>query len=209
MTASSGPAVRLVQFWYELASPYSYPAAARIEGCAARSGVGIEWRPFLLGPIFAAQGWPDSPFNLYPAKGRYMWRDLERLCAAAGLPFRRPTAFPQNSVLAACVALIAADDGWCPAFSRAVFHAGFAEAADIGCAQTVAAIVARLGYDPGAVIARATAPESKKRLRRQTEAARGLGIFGSPTFVAGGELFWGNERLAAALRRAAGNVPHA
>ena len=53
-----------MQFWFEFASTYSYPAAMRIEALAADRGVTIEWRPFLLGPIFAAQGWSDSPFNI-------------------------------------------------------------------------------------------------------------------------------------------------
>ena len=75
-------------FWFEFASTYSYPAAARIEARAAAAGIAVAWRPFLLGPIFASQGWDNSPFNIYPAKGRYMWRDLERICARdrAGLP---------------------------------------------------------------------------------------------------------------------------
>ncbi len=58
------------EFWDEFASSYSYPAAMRIEALAAERGVALVWRPFLLGPLFAAQGWRDSPFNLYPAKGR-------------------------------------------------------------------------------------------------------------------------------------------
>jgi 2-hydroxychromene-2-carboxylate isomerase len=94
-----------VQFWFEFASTYSYPAAMRIERAAAKRDVYLEWRPFLLGPIFAAQGWVDSPFNIYPAKGRYMWRDLERLCAGLGLPLRRPSRFPRSGLLAARVAL--------------------------------------------------------------------------------------------------------
>ena len=97
-----------VEFWFEFASTYSYPAAMRIETLAARAGVPVAWQPFLLGPIFQAQGWRDSPFNLYPAKGRYMWRDLERLCAKHGLPYARPEIFPQRSILAARLALLAA-----------------------------------------------------------------------------------------------------
>ena len=73
--------------------------------------VRVRFRPFLLGPIFKAQGWTTSPFNLYPEKGRYMWRDLERLCADLDVPFRRPDPFPQNSLLAARVALVALDQG--------------------------------------------------------------------------------------------------
>src|SRR5262245_34579631 len=64
-----------LEFWFEFASTYSYPAAARITGAARDARIRIVWRPFLLGPIFASQGWRDSPFNIYPAKGRYMWRD--------------------------------------------------------------------------------------------------------------------------------------
>ena len=71
-----------LQFWFEFASTYSYPAASRVGALAAAAGAALEWRPFLLGPIFRDQGWNDSPFNVYPVKGRYMWRDLERLCAA-------------------------------------------------------------------------------------------------------------------------------
>jgi 2-hydroxychromene-2-carboxylate isomerase len=78
------------EFWYEFASSYSYPAAMRVEALATERGVALVWRPFLLGPLFAGQGWRDSPFNLYPAKGRYMWRDIERICGALGLPLTRP-----------------------------------------------------------------------------------------------------------------------
>ena len=69
-----------VEFWFEFASTYSYPAALRIESLAQSQGVPV-WKPFLLGPVFRSQGWSDSPFNLFPAKGRYMCRDLERICA--------------------------------------------------------------------------------------------------------------------------------
>ena len=68
----------VLEFWYEFASTYSYPAAMRIEKVTGAKGVNVRWRPFLLGPIFGAQGWNDSPFNLYPAKGKNMWRDIER-----------------------------------------------------------------------------------------------------------------------------------
>ena len=113
----------VVTFWFEFASTYSYPAAMRIAPLAREAGVAVRFRPFLLGPIFKAQGFPTSPFNLYPAKGRHMWRDLERLCADLGLPFRRPDPFPQASLLAGRVALAALDHAWGEEFCRAVFRA--------------------------------------------------------------------------------------
>jgi 2-hydroxychromene-2-carboxylate isomerase len=68
-------------FWYEFASTYSWLAAERIEALAAAADVEVRWRPFLLGPIFVAQGWQSSPFNVYAAKGANMWRDIERHCS--------------------------------------------------------------------------------------------------------------------------------
>ena len=72
---------QVLDFWFDFASTYSYPAAMRDRGAGGTAGVSVRFRPFLLGPIFKAQGWASSPFNIYPAKGRNMWRDLERLCA--------------------------------------------------------------------------------------------------------------------------------
>jgi 2-hydroxychromene-2-carboxylate isomerase len=185
--------------WFDFASTYSYPAVARVESLAAASGVALRWRPFLLGPIFVKQGWDNSPFNLYPVKGRYMWRDIERLCAAADLPFRRPSSFPRMSILASRVAVFAGDRSWCGDFIRAVFTANFAEDRDVASPAVIAAILAALGQDAAALIETAQAPEAKARLRNQTAEAEALGIFGAPSFVAKGELFWGNDRLEQAL----------
>jgi 2-hydroxychromene-2-carboxylate isomerase len=61
------PSARL-EFWYDFASTYSYLSAMRIEALAAAAGAEVAWKPFLLGPIFHAQGWTTSPFNLYPPR---------------------------------------------------------------------------------------------------------------------------------------------
>jgi 2-hydroxychromene-2-carboxylate isomerase len=188
-----------LEFWFEFASTYSYPAAMRVEAAAQAAGVPLAWKPFLLGPIFAAQGWNTSPFNVYPAKGRYMWRDLERVCAAHRVPLRRPSRFPRNGLLAARVALLGSDQVWGPRFVRAVYHANFAEDREIAEAGVVGELLDGLGLDARALLDAAQSPENKERLKRQTAQATALGIFGAPSFVSGGELFWGNDRLDDAL----------
>jgi 2-hydroxychromene-2-carboxylate isomerase len=191
----------LVDFWFDFASTYSYPAAMRIGTLAKDANVGVRFRPFLLGPIFKAQGWTTSPFNLYPAKGRHMWRDLERLCADLELPFRRPDPFPQNSLLAARVALFGLDHGWGEAFSRALFRAQFENGRMIDDAGAIADVLSELQIDPAEALAAARSDVIKTRLRTQTEEAQQLGLFGAPTFTTpDGELFWGNDRLEPALR---------
>jgi len=187
------------QFWFEFASTYSYVAASRIDRVASAAKIDVEWRPFLLGPIFSSQGWNDSPFNLYPAKGRYMWRDMERWCGKAGIPFRKPSVFPRNGLLAARVACAQAGELWIPEFVRAVYHANFAEDRDISSPAVIGAIIGDLGHDGRALVERAGLAESKERLRAQTEEAIALGIFGAPSFIAAGELFWGNDRLEDAV----------
>jgi 2-hydroxychromene-2-carboxylate isomerase len=189
-----------IEFWYEFASTYSYPTAMRIERLAADAGVRVRWRPFLLGPLFKEVGWNDSPFNIYAAKGRYMWRDLARVCEGEGLPLKLPRVrFPQNGLKAARLALVGETDGWTPAFTRAVFAANYAEQKDISDEATLRAILDGLGLDADAALAAANMPETKKALRVQTEEAKTRGLFGAPSFTVGDELFWGNDRLETAL----------
>src|SRR6266436_3367003 len=189
-----------LDFWFDFASTYSYLAAMRIGPLAEEVSVRVRFRPFLLGPIFKAQGWDTSPFNLYPAKGPYMWGDLERLCADLSLPFRQPETFPQPSLLAARVALMGLAESWGEEFCRAVFRAEFGEAGRIDDIATIARLLTPFGVDPDDVLAKAQSEPIKTQLRDETQAAQQLGIFGAPSFVtADGELFWGNDRLEQAL----------
>ena len=190
-----------LEFWFEFGSTYSYPAAMRIEALASSRDVSLSWHPFLLGPIFREQGWTDSPFNIYPAKGRYMWRDLERVCEREGLPLRRPSTFPRNGLLAARLSCRFSSEPWLPEFVRRVYSANFADDRDISDVRVIESILESLDQ-PATLVAEAERPETKEQLRAQTERAVALGIFGAPTFVVDGELFWGNDRLEPALSRA-------
>ncbi|MGE4372258.1 MAG: 2-hydroxychromene-2-carboxylate isomerase [Xanthobacter sp.] len=194
-----------LEFFYEFGSPYCYLTVERICALAEKASVEVHWRPFLLGPILAAQGLSTSPFNLHLTKGAHMWRDMERLCAHMGLPpLTRPNPFPAHSVLAARVA-IHLNAASRPAFTRAVYEAEFAHGRDISSRETVRQILAGLGHFSEAVIDGALVPENKTRLRIQTDEAIRRGVFGAPTFITtDGELFWGNDRLELALEHAVG-----
>ncbi|MGQ3676687.1 2-hydroxychromene-2-carboxylate isomerase [Xanthobacter sp. TB0139] len=193
-----------LEFFYEFGSPYCYLTVERICVLAEQADVRVHWRPFLLGPILAVQGLKTSPFNVHPAKGAHMWRDMERLCAHMGLPpLTRPNPFPAHSVLASRVA-VHLNDASRPAFSRAVYEAEFAHGRDISCRETVRQILAGLGHFSETVIDGALSSENKARLRAQTDEAIRRGVFGAPTFITEDhELFWGNDRLELALEHAA------
>jgi 2-hydroxychromene-2-carboxylate isomerase len=189
----------ILEFWYDFASTYSYLSAVRIEEATETVGCAVAWRPFLLGPIFKAQGWTTSPFNLYPAKGRYMIRDLTRIAASRGRAFQLPDPFPANSLAAARLALALDRDQIGP-FTRALFTAQFESGADIARPDVLAATLQSLGLDPAPHLARIETVAIKDALRDNTNRAMELGIFGAPTFVTGdGELFWGDDRLEQAI----------
>lgn len=198
---SSVPAVKSpeLEFWFDFGSTYSYPAAINIEKLTAAHGLAVRWRPFVLGAIFEDQNWSDSPFNLYPAKGSYMWRDMERICQAQNVEFNRPTEFPRNGILAARVVTSFDNAPWISGFIRHIFTANFALDLNIADIDVVGSCLEKLDLDPTPILEAAVMPENKSALRAQTDRAKQLGIFGAPTFAVNGELFWGNDRLGEAI----------
>lgn len=191
-----------VVFWFDFASTYSYLTAFRIEAAAQAREVEVTWRPMLLGPIFKAQGWDSSPFNIYPLKGAYMWRDMERRAAETGLRLVQPDPFPQNSLLATRVALAALQTGRGSEFCKAVFAAEFADGRDISDPDTIRLALDRAGLDPDLVDS-ARDPAIKQQLIGQGPEIEALKIFGAPSFTIGDELFWGDDRMEHALDWAA------
>ncbi len=204
MTASENRPKKSIEFWYEFASPYSYLAAMRVEEIAIAHGVLVEWKPFLLGPIFKQQGLEDSPFNIFATKGAYMWRDVERVCKELDLNFRKPPKFPQNGLLAARLAMCEEVKVQCPKFTQAVFSMQFGGGEDISNFVNIQSILEGMGLDSEKAFAQSQSEQVKLALRNQTEQAVQRGVFGAPTFITSdGELFWGNDRLEQAVAWAA------
>lgn len=196
-----------LEFFYEFASTYSYLSALRIADMGHAAGVDIVWRPFLLGPIFHSQGWSTSPFNLYPAKGRYMVRDITRIAAARGRTFVMPAVFPANGLAAARIALCGQAEGWIGPFTRKVYEAQFESGADIADPKILSGLLAALGLEVKTVLAKAATSAVKDALRAQSQRAMDLGLFGAPSFLTpDGELFWGDDRLEQAIAWARGRA---
>ena len=192
-----------IEFWFEFGSNYSYLSVMRIEDTAARRGVTVKWKPFLLGPIFKSFGWDSSPFVLQKEKGAYVWQDMARQCQKYGLPWTRPSSFPRLALLPMRVALLGAEQPWMADYCRMTMMLNFAEDQDISAPEQVAGILTELGLPAGRIIDEAQGEANKLLLRQQTDTARARGIFGAPTFFVRGEMYWGNDRLDDALSAAA------
>ncbi|MDY0974428.1 2-hydroxychromene-2-carboxylate isomerase [Massilia sp. CFBP9012] len=191
-----------IEFWFEFGSNYSYLSAMRIEAAARAAGVPLAWRPFLLGPVFRELGWESSPFLVQREKGEYVWRDMARRAGKYGLPFRRPSVFPRRALLPMRVALLAAHETWMGEYCRRIMRMAWAEDREIDDPAPVLEALASLAPDPQALVARAGLDAAKAALREQTIDARRRGIFGGPSFIVDGELFWGDDRLDDALEAA-------
>lgn len=188
-----------IEFWFDFASTYSYLSTARIEALAKSKSAKVIYRPFLLGPIFNAQGWSTSPFVLYPAKGEYMWMDVARQAAKYGLDFKKPSVFPRNGLLAARIATAAEHEAWLPQFVSSVFKWEFTRDTDIANSEVLLDLLQSLGVDGSHWIAKASEDTTKNLLRQRTDEAKAMGIFGAPTFFAQGVMYWGDDRLTDAI----------
>jgi 2-hydroxychromene-2-carboxylate isomerase len=205
--APSSAARSKLELWFEFGSNYSYLSVMRIEDEARRLGVRIVWKPFLLGPIFRALGFENSPFVLQKEKGAYVQQDMARLCRKYGLaPWRMPSIFPRPGVLPSRIVLLGAEHPWVGAFSRRVMELNFALDQDINQPEKMAPILSELRLPTADILAEAQSETIKTRLREQTDEARTRGIFGAPTFFVGSEMFWGNDRLDDALLLASGRI---
>lgn len=191
-----------LHFWYEFASPYACLAAIRIEDVASEKGIEVVWHPFLLGAIYKMMDLPMPATQLTKQKFDYMWLDSARQAKRYGFVFRRPSQFPRVAVLPSRIALIGREAGWCPEFSRRVYEANYANDLDIASEDVMKKILKDMGLDAEAVLAAATSPENKEILKVETQEAFDKDIFGVPTFFAGDEMFWGNDRLEQALEAA-------
>jgi 2-hydroxychromene-2-carboxylate isomerase len=187
-----------IDFFLSLASTYTYLSVNRAEQVASSSGVVLRWRPFHLRTIMIEQN--NRPFAGKPVKMAYMWRDLERRAHRHGIRFASIPRYPVDADgLANRVAALAALEGWCPEFAKASYEAWFLEDNDPGGVENLSRVLLRSGRNPVEIIARADSPEIRNKLAEETDVARALGIFGSPTFVCGTEIFWGDDRLEDAI----------
>ena len=141
------------------------------------------------------------PFADKPAKTRYMWRDIERRAQMYGLPAKLPAPYPaKQSIKANLAALVGMGEGWGRDFVRAAYRRWMQDGQETGSEPNLSGSLREIGQDPARVLALADLPETNARLMAETEAAKALGIFGSPTFAVGGEIFWGDDRLEDAVR---------
>ena len=188
-----------LEFFFDCSSPWTYLAFHRVEDVCRETGADLVWRPILVGGVFNAVNASvyEQREKPVPAKARYYAKDLRDWTRFYGLRIGQPPVFPVNSVKAMRGAFFALERGVLPRYARAVFEAYWGDLQDISDDAVLHPIVARVGLPVDEFAARIAAPEYKARLRENTDELIARGGFGSPTmFVDGGDMYFGNDRLA-------------
>jgi len=191
-----------LEFWFDFSCPYAYLASRRAVELARAASVPLAWKPMLLGGVFRGVGAGDGPMaTLGAAKAAHNLHDMQRWADLDGAPFRMPAAHPMRTVRALRV-LLALDHSRWPDAIAALYAAYWQRADDITRDDTIAAALRAGGAsddDIRTALARADSQEIKDELRRRTDEAIALGIFGAPAWIVrregGAELFWGRDRI--------------
>ena len=195
---------RRIEFFFFLGSTYTYLTVMRIDDALANSDIEVRWRPFNVRAIMVEQD--NIPFRDKPVKMRYMWRDLERRASRYGIEIGAIPPYPVDpDGLASRVAVVAAEEGWCAEYTKAAYRAWFLKHKVPDDPEQLMNTLRELKHNPVDVMERADSEEIRDSLDAETELARGLGIFGSPTFLVGNEIFWGDDRLEDAIEWARSN----
>lgn len=190
------PTTNTLDVYFDVSSPFAYLALTQLPAFV-RAGANVRLYPILLGALFRDIGQANVPMlAMVPAKLRYVGAEMPRWARWWGVPFEMPSKFPQRTVTAQRLALLAAersaDDGLRLAIALA--RAMWAEQRDLEDEQALRALLVREGFEPS-LVDDTQAPRVKQALADNTARAKAAGVFGTPTFVVGEQLYWGQDRL--------------
>jgi 2-hydroxychromene-2-carboxylate isomerase len=187
---------KLIEFYFDFASPFGYFAANQIDAFEKDYGCSVVWKPFLVGAAFKVTG--GKPLTEWPLKAEYSRHDMERMRRYLGLPWQFPANFPVLTVGAARgVYWLEETKGEDTAkrFARDAYAAYFGRGQDISDAAVLGDLAEGVGVDRDAFAAALKEDAIKQRLKDETDGAIERGVFGSPFFFIDGEPFWGQDRL--------------
>jgi 2-hydroxychromene-2-carboxylate isomerase len=188
--------MRAVQYFLAMASPWAYLGHGAFMEIARRHGLSVRYRPMPVRRVFDATGGLPLP-QRHPARQRYRLVEMQRWRERRGLPLNlAPMHSPFDASLADRVVIAIASGGGDPdGFMRRVFAGIWAEERDLADADTLAGLLAATGHDAQRVMAQAGGDAALAAYDANPEAAVAADVFGAPSYVLDGEVFWGQDRI--------------
>ncbi|PWE40175.1 disulfide bond formation protein DsbA [Pseudomonas prosekii] len=186
---------KTVEFFFDLGSPATYLAYTQLPKICAQTDSQLVYKPMLLGGVFKATG--NASPAMIPAKGRYMFKDLDRYAQRYDVPLKFNPHFPINTLMLmrAVTGMQVRHPERFQAFIDCLFSALWVEGRNLDDPATVAAVLTENGFEPNAVLALTADEHIKTVLKENTEQAVQRGVFGAPSMFIGDELFFGQDRL--------------
>ena len=186
---------KTVEFYFDLGSPTTYLAHTQLAKICADTQSELIHIPMLLGGVFKATG--NASPAMIPAKGRYMFQDLDRFAKRYGVQLRFNPHFPINTLILmrAVTGMQMRQPQRFAEFVDCLFKARWVEGRNLNDPQTVAAVLTENGFDPQEIMALTNDESVKAALKENTEAAIKRGVFGAPSMFIGDQLFFGQDRL--------------
>jgi 2-hydroxychromene-2-carboxylate isomerase len=186
--------MKKVEFFWDIGSTNTYFALHLIRPVVARHGATLVMHPFNLGYVFRHHDYSlqDEP----PAKMRNRLDDLARWAVKYGLPFRLPDKFPIKTSRALRGAIAMRGFGLEAEYMRVIFRRYWEENdASIAEVEGLASVARELGVDPEAFLAACDSEPVRQGLIDSTHGGLERGVFGAPSFIVDGELYWGKDRM--------------
>jgi len=188
-----------IDFWFSIGSTYTYLSVTRLAEVSQKTGASFSWKPFSVRKIMREMDNIPVPPNKQ-TKVEYMWRDIERRARDYGFVANVPAPYPlQELDLANRVAVLAMQEGWCEDYVRETYRLWFVDGHEAGSDVNLTQTLSEIGQDKLRVLELACSSDVEATHLNHTENAKQAGIFGSPSFIVDGELFWGDDRLEDAI----------
>ena len=188
-----------IEFWFSIGSTYTYLSVTRLKEVEQKFEVKFSWQPFSVRKIMLEMD--NVPFPpTKQVKADYMWRDIERRAQGYGFEAKVPAPYPLKEFdLGNKIAVIGMQEGWCSDYVIATYRRWFVAGLEPGSEPNVSESLREIDQDPERVLELAADETIAKAYLSQTEQAQSKNIFGSPSFIVDGELFWGDDRLEDAV----------
>jgi len=188
--------MKSIDFWFSIGSTYTYLTISRLNEVSTQEGLTFNWHPFSVRKIMMDMD--NIPFTP-PAKkikSDYMWRDIERRAGFYGFNPKIPAPYPLTEFdLANKLAVLGINEGWGMDYVISTYKRWFEQGKEPATEANLTEIFDELKLNKDDVMTQVQSTEIEKKYLENTEKAYSLGVFGSPTFIFEGEIFWGDDRL--------------
>jgi len=190
-----------IEFWFSIGSTYTYLTVKRLPEIEKKNNIKFIWKPFSVRAIMIEM--ENVPFTPLPKKNKsdYMWRDIQRRAKFYGFDANVPAPYPLSEFdLANQIAVLGMNEKWFNDYVIITYNRWFMEGLEPAIQPNLSQILNKIGLNEKEIIEKAKSDEIKKLYDDLTNEAKSKKIFGSPTFIIGNEVFWGDDRLEDAIK---------